>query len=244
MLGANATARAAYSHGVPDDDSPNDDWPNDDWPNDDWLVRGSTSTDDVRRYYDDQAATYDETLDSWGYDAPTHVAALAMAALPDAGRIESSVLDAGCGTGLAGQALRDAGFAGRLFGIDLSPPSVELATQRGVYAEVAVGDLQQPLPYEDDAFDSVVCVGVLTYVPDVAAIWGEFCRVTRPGGVVVLTQRDDVWRERGCDGVLHDFEQTGRWTVFHLSPPASYLPDNADFAGEILVRYLAARVRR
>jgi methyltransferase-like protein 27 len=83
----------------------------------------------------------------------------------------------------------------------------------------------------------------LTYVPDVGAIWAEFCRVTRPGGAIVLTQRDDVWRERRCDDLLHDLERTGTWTVVHLSPPASYLPGNADFGDAIRVRYLAARAR-
>ena len=211
-------------------------------PDDGWLVSGSTATDEVREYYDAQAATYDTTLASWGYEAPAHVAALLMQRLPDDGA-SRTVLDAGCGTGLVGQALRDAGFHGTLLGVDLSPDSVALAEARGIYGELAVGDLQQPLPYGDDSVDAVVCVGVLTYVPDVAAIWTEFCRVTRPGGVIVLTQRDDVWRERHCNEVLDGLERDGRWAVVHLSPPASYLPGNADFADEILVRYLAARVR-
>lgn len=205
-------------------------------------MSGSTAPDEVRGYYDEQAPTYDTTLASWGYDAPGRVAELLLRTLP-ADRAAETVLDAGCGTGLAGQALRDAGFASRLLGVDLSPDSVALAAGRGVYDDVAVGDLQQPLAYDDDSVDGVVCVGVLTYVPDVAAIWGEFCRITRPGGAIVLTQRDDLWRERGCNEVLHDLERGGRWAVVHLSPPASYLPGNADFGDEILVRYLAARVR-
>jgi predicted TPR repeat methyltransferase len=209
---------------------------------DDWLARGSTASDDVRRYYDDLAASYDATLDSWGYAAPVHVAQLVMAALDGSGG-GLTVLDAGCGTGLAGQALRDAGFAGRLLGVDLSPSSVALAAERGIYDEVVEGDLQGPLAYADHSVDLVVCVGVLTYVPDVAGIWGEFCRVTRPGGMVALTQRHDVWAERRCDDVLHDLERRGRWAVLHLSPPSSYLPGNAAFGDEILVRYLVARVR-
>ena len=158
-------------------------------------MSGSTAPDEVRGYYDEQAPTYDTTLASWGYDAPWRVAELLLRTLP-ADRAPETLLDAGCGTGLAGQALRDAGFAGRLLGVDLSPDSVALAAGRGIYDDVAVGDLQQPLEYDDDSVDGVVCVGVLTYVPDVAAIWGEFCRITRPGGAIVLTQRDDLWRER------------------------------------------------
>lgn len=211
-------------------------------PDDAWLVSGSTSIDDVRRYYDEQAPTYDSTLASWGYGAPAEAAALLMRCLSDDG-VPATVLDAGCGTGLAGQALRDAGFDGELLGIDLSPDSVALADAREIYDEVAVGDLQQPLAIGDDGVDAVLCVGVLTYVPDVAAIWGEFCRVTRPGGAIVLTQRDDIWGERRCNAVLDQLERDGRWAVVHLSPPASYLPGNADFGDEILVRYLAALVR-
>ena len=211
-------------------------------PDHGWLVSGSTSTDDVRSYYDEQAATYDSTLASWGYDAPARVAELLLQSLPNVGPPQT-VLDAGCGTGLAGQALRDAGFGGRLVGVDISSDSIALAVERGIYDELIEGDLQQPLPYHDDGVDGVVCVGVLTYLPDVATIWDEFCRVTRPGGVIVMTQRDDVWRERRCNEVLHAMERDGRWTVIHLSPPASYLPGNVDFGDEILVRYLAARVR-
>jgi predicted TPR repeat methyltransferase len=211
-------------------------------PDDGWLVSGSTSADEVRGYYDEQAPTYDATLAIWGYEAPWRVAELLLQSLPG-DRARLTVLDAGCGTGLAGQALHDSGFTGRLLGVDLSPDSVELALGRGVYDDVVVGDLQQPLAYADDSVDGVVCVGVLTYLPDVAAIWSEFCRVTRPGGAIIVTQRDDVWRERRCNEVLHRFERDGRWAVHHLSPPASYLPGNADFGDEIRVRYLAARVR-
>jgi predicted TPR repeat methyltransferase len=211
-------------------------------PDDGWLVSGATAPEEVRGYYDAQASTYDALLASWGYDAPARVASLLMQWWPGGGTART-VLDAGCGTGLAGQALRDAGFDGTLLGVDLSPDSVALAAERGIYDEVVVGDLQQPLREPDDSVDAVVCVGVLTYVPDVAAIWGEFCRVTRPGGYVVLTQRDDIWRERRCNDVLGSLERVGRWAAVHLSPPASYLPGNADFGDEILVRYLAARVR-
>ncbi len=212
-------------------------------PDDGWLVSGSTAPDEVRGYYDAQAPTYDTTLDSWGYDAPGRVATLLMQSWPADG-VRQTVLDAGCGTGLVGQALRHAGYDGALFGVDLSPDSVALASERGVYDEVVVGDLQQRLRHDDDSMDAVVCAGVLTYIPDVAAICGEFCRITRPGGIVVLTQRDDLWRERRCNEILDSLERDGRWSAVHLSPPASYLPGNADFGEEILVRYLAARIRR
>jgi methyltransferase-like protein 27 len=207
-----------------------------------WLVAGSSSPDEVRQYYDELAAEYDTTLDAWGYAAPARAAELVLAGL-NATAASANVLDAGCGTGLAGAALRAAGYAGRLVGLDLSPASLERAAKRQVYDSLDTADLQRPLPIAENVFDAAMCVGVLTYVPDVSGIWRQFCRVVRPGGVVVCTQRDDLWRSRECDRALDELERDHRWTVFHLSTPQPYLPGNDDFGDRIGARFVAARVR-
>jgi SAM-dependent methyltransferase len=211
-----------------------------------WLRAGPTSPDEVRAYYDGWAGAYDDALRSWGYDAPERAARLLLDALgsngePDMGA--ACVLDAGCGTGLAGAALRAAGFGGRLIGFDLSPASLELAADRGVYDDLVVTDLQAPLRLADDAVDALLCVGVLTYVPDTEAVWREFARVVVPGGAIVCTQRADVWDERRCHASLDRLERDGTWTATHLSAPVDYMPGNADFGHAIGVRYLAARPR-
>ena len=71
--------------------------------------------------YDDWAASYDQTLSDWGYEAPARTAELlaehmhgcapAAAGLP--------VLDCGCGTGLSSSALAAAGLTS-LVGVDLA----------------------------------------------------------------------------------------------------------------------------
>ncbi len=193
----------------------------------------------MRRYYDGWANDYDATLAGWGYDAPARAIALLVGAAGGAG----SVLDAGCGTGLVGVALRAAGFGGRLIGIDFSPASLERAAARSVYDETFAADLRRPLPFDDGDVDAVLCVGVLSYVPDTPAIWREFARVVTPAGVIVCTQRADVWNERRCNDTLHELECDGTWTAVHLSAPVAYLPGHADFGDEIGVRYLVARTR-
>ena len=207
-----------------------------------WLVAGSSSPHEVRQYYDQLAGEYDATLERWGYTAPVRAAELLVGALTSTTG-DTTVLDAGCGTGLTGRCLRAAGYGGRLLGIDLSPASLELAALGDVYDSLEEADLQAPLPYADRSLDGIVCVGVLTYVPDVLAVWHEMGRVVRPGGVIVCTQRHDLWRERDCDEALHALEAARRWTVFHLTTPQPYLPGNDDFADHIRVRFVAARVR-
>jgi predicted TPR repeat methyltransferase len=208
---------------------------------DGWLVAGSSSPREVREYYDRLAREYDATLDRWGYTAPQRAAELLLGALDASG--STTVLDAGCGTGLTGRCLRAAGYGGRLLGVDLSPASLELAAHSAVYDALEEADLQEPLGYPDRSLDGIVCVGVLTYVPDVAEVWGEMCRVVRAGGVIVCTQRDDLWRQRDCERALHALETAQRWTVFHLSTPQPYLPGNDEFGDHINVRFVGARVR-
>ena len=45
----------------------------------------------------------------------------------------------------------------------------------------------ETLPYEDDAFDAVACISVLEHCPHPQRVIGQFQRVLRPGGILVLT---------------------------------------------------------
>jgi predicted TPR repeat methyltransferase len=205
--------------------------------NDDWLLRGSADVDEVSRFYDDWAERYDGDLGEWAYEAPDAATRLLLA--HGAG---DHVLDAGCGTGLVGRALRRGGYDGRLVGLDVSAASLEQAAGSGVYTSVQMGDLQRPLEFDDDAFSGLICVGVMTYVPHVDAAWREFARVVAPGGVVVATQREDLWDERGCRSVVDAMATEGVWTPIEVTDALPYLPGNDDYADEIGVHYVVARV--
>lgn len=198
----------------------------------------SGDSDDVARYYDEWADDYDATLARWRYEAPQRAAAFLRAALaPDA-----VVLDAGCGTGLSGRALAEAGFR-TIDGMDVSQRSLDVAAELGVYRALARVDMQRPpLPYGDDAYDGLACVGVLTYVPDSAAILREFCRIVKPGGCMVLTQRSDLLAERDFPATLEALEDEGLLARSEVSGPMPYLPENEEFADEIHVHYITCTV--
>jgi ubiquinone/menaquinone biosynthesis C-methylase UbiE len=74
-------------------------------------------------------------------------------------------------------------------GIELSPAMLELARRRatelGIEADLRVGDAQA-LPFDDAAFDTVVCTLSLCTIPDPPAAIAEMRRVLRPGAMLLL----------------------------------------------------------
>lgn len=198
----------------------------------------STNCDDVAQYYDNWAAEYDATLRQWQYEAPEQ-AASRVRTLLEPGAV---VIDAGCGTGLSGAALAAADFR-TIDGMDVSAQSLTVASERGVYRSLQQVDMQHlPLPYADNAYDGLVCVGVLTYVPDSAGILREFARIVRTGGVLLLTQRSDLLIERDFPATLEMLQAEGLFTAFQVSEPMPYLPANDEFRDEVHVHYIVGHV--
>jgi predicted TPR repeat methyltransferase len=204
----------------------------------DWLHEGTSDPREVAGRYDEWAQSYDDDLTSWSYQAPRVVAETVVARHPAA----ASALDVGCGTGLVGRALRARGFAGQIHGLDISQASLEIAGRSGAYDSLEQADLQQRLAVEDDSVDVVVCVGVMTYLPDVEAVWREFVRVARPGGLVVATQREDLWQPRECQSVVDRLQAESVWTPLEIAGPAPYLPEGYGGTPAVGCYYLSALV--
>lgn len=205
---------------------------------DGWLLSNSGDVDDVARYYDEWADRYDADLRGWSYVAPD----TAVSKLLGHGHDPDRVLDAGCGTGLVGEAFGRSGFTGSLMGVDVSAESLRVAELTGAYETTAIADLQRPLGFVDDEFDALICVGVMTYVPEVEQCWREFARVVRPGGIIVVTQRGDLWDERGCSAVIDRMVADGAWHTIEITAAEPYLPGNDDWPDRIGVRYVVAEV--
>jgi predicted TPR repeat methyltransferase len=97
-----------------------------------------------------------------------------------------SVLDLGCGTGLAGVAIRP--FCDRLVGMDLSSGMLEVARAKGVYDRLAVAELSEFLTTEAGAqHHLVLAADVFVYCGDLAPIAAAVVRVMAPGGWFAFT---------------------------------------------------------
>ena len=159
-------------------------------------------------HYQRWAGTYDQEVGvDNGYAQPARCAA-ALA------RVASScdhVLDVGCGTGLSGVALRDAGFT-RLDGCDFSPPMLERAAETGVYRRLFEADLNTGLG-TDDAYDHAVAVGVFSFGHIRPDALREVLRVVRAGGAVVVGVNDHFWEVGELPAELDAIEADGLASV-------------------------------
>ncbi|MFC4359557.1 class I SAM-dependent methyltransferase [Halobium salinum] len=125
-------------------------------------------------------------------------------------------LDAGCGPGITTEELHEAG-ARRVVGADVSPRMLEHARDRvGDRADLVRLDMGRPLPVADDSFDLVHSSLAVTYVREWDALFSEFARVLRPGGVLVFSTQhpfDDATRLEPADYFAVE-EVTETWDGF------------------------------
>lgn len=103
------------------------------------------------------------------------------------------VLEVGCGDGFVLEALSEKTDA-ELTGIELSETRLARARRRAPGARLVLGDARQ-LPFASDAFDLVICTEVLEHIPEPERAINEIRRVTRVGGIAVVTVPNETnWR--------------------------------------------------
>ena len=139
----------------------------------------------VRRLFDQHAPDFDGSLvDKLDYRGPALVVE-ALRAVAKPLRL-GSVLDLGCGTGLAGAALRP--FCDWLVGVDLSPGMIEQARAKGLYDRLVAADLMEFLAGEAGAqHHLVLAADVFVYCSDLGPIAQAVRRVLAPGGLFAFT---------------------------------------------------------
>lgn len=112
------------------------------------------------------------------------------------------VLDAGCGTGAdAIELAARVHPGGVVVGVDSSALAIE-ATRRNAAGRRELRCLRAAataLPFPDGWFDSARADRVIQHVPDPAVAIQELVRVTRPGGIVVISE-GTVARQGGGTG--------------------------------------------
>jgi ubiquinone/menaquinone biosynthesis C-methylase UbiE len=103
-----------------------------------------------------------------------------------------SVLDLCCGHGASAlAAARAVGPAGRVLGVDVAGPLLELARARAAGEGLVNVEFRQDdatcTGFPAGSFDAVVCVFGVFFAADMQAFVAEMRRLVRPGGVLAIT---------------------------------------------------------
>ncbi|MCP5279751.1 MAG: methyltransferase domain-containing protein [Thiobacillus sp.] len=126
-----------------------------------------------------------------------------------------TLLDVGCGTGWFTRrfaALEGDEPASAVMGLDLDPARLAFARAHGRGEGYLEGNATA-LPFADGAFDVVVSVTALCFVPDWQGALAEMARVARRRLVVGLLNRHSLlWRQKGRNGGMGGY----RGASWHL----------------------------
>jgi SAM-dependent methyltransferase len=145
-------------------------------------------TDQVRDFWDDRAATFDDEPDHGLLDPAVRDAwtDLLLPVLPPA---PADVIDLGSGTGTLAVLLAQNGYLVR--GLDLSERMVAAARAKAAAADVPIdfqaGDAAEP-PFAPASGDVVLARHVLFMLPDPTAALERWIGLLRPGGRLVLVE--------------------------------------------------------
>jgi ubiquinone/menaquinone biosynthesis C-methylase UbiE len=128
--------------------------------------------------------------DRWGGET------VARIGLPAGAR----VLDLCCGAGASAlPAARAVGPTGRVVGVDVAQPLLDLAQARADAEGLTNLDLRRgdatATGFADGEFDAVVCVFGVFFLPDRAGFTSEMWRMVRPGGTLAITTWGPGWLE-------------------------------------------------
>lgn len=153
------------------------------------AVYEAKEASEVAAAYDAWAETYDAEMAQAGYRHPSIGLALLARHLP-AGT--GPILDAGVGTGLAGPWFGILGWT-EVWGVDISTGMLAVAEKKGVYRHLSRAVLGEALDFDDGQFAAVISTGVFTTGHVGAEALPELIRITRSGGVLVLTIKETIW---------------------------------------------------
>ena len=172
------------------------------------------SKEKVLDYYDNwtKKEQYNKDMVVWNYEAPQNTASLLNKHAIDK---KINILDAGCGTGLVGKELKKYGFS-NLTGVDFSQSMLDLITP-GIYHTIDLIDLNEPLKFEDNTFDAIMCVGTFTYGHVKAHALNEFIRIVNYQGLICFTINEGIYKEYEFDKKIDELSTNNKWEIIEFS---------------------------
>ena len=153
--------------------------------------------------FDNWASTYDHDLvDDLGYVADAEACRQFVSLITDR---QARILDAGCGTGLVGRRLKQAGYT-NIHGNDYSVKMLDQARATGAYQSLEQHDLTLPVKAHQ-LFDAAIAVGVFAFSVPSAEHLVNITRSLKVGGIAIVTVNGKAWKEVDWESKLVGFNK-------------------------------------
>lgn len=172
----------------------------------------------LRAVFDGYADRFELHLISLGYRIPGLIRAAVMQH-PDivAGKQLGSMLDLGCGTGMAAVVLYDL-LSGPLVGVDVSAQMLANAATKQLYGELHETDLMQLLAQDARQWQLIIAADVLVYFGALPAVLAAVHARLEPGGWFIFSVEELL---PDHDGTVHG---NGDWALERMGRYAHSMP--------------------
>lgn len=150
--------------------------------------------EDSIKLYKKWAQTYDESfaLDS-NYLSPKKISNYFNIYSKNT---DTPILDVGAGTGLVGKCLYKIGKK-NIIGIDISSEMLEQAKLKRCYSSLLRADVTKKIPLKSNSIGAVVSAGTFTHGHVGPDALDELIRITKPGGLFVLSINSKIFVKSG-----------------------------------------------
>jgi len=150
--------------------------------------------EDSKKLYKKWAQTYDEDFAlSSNYLSPKKISSFFN---KHSRNTDTPILDVGAGTGLVGELLYRTGNK-KIIGIDISSEMLDQAKLKGCYDSLIKADITKEIPLKNNSIGAVVSAGTFTHGHVGPDVFDELLRITKPGGLFVLSINSKVFIKAG-----------------------------------------------
>ena len=148
-------------------------------------IYGVDDAEKQRDVYDQWAESYDSELEKANYLTPGRLVDALKSCVKE-GDLTTPVLDFGCGTGISGEELANAGFK-RLHGADVSEGMLKMAEAKGVYEKLVTLPFGNPDPGLVSRYRLVTAVGAISHGAAPASCLPAIVMALPSGGRLALS---------------------------------------------------------
>jgi len=189
--------------------------------NDTYLdkVYSARTASQTRDLYDDWADSYEAEVGAQGYATPARCAAALAAHTAD---LSAPILDFGCGTGLSGQALGQAGFTA-IDGTDLSADMLAEANNKGVYRKLTHVEADEGFSHLPGDYAAIAAIGVIGAGAAPIGIFDHLMAGLEKGGLLVWSFNDHTLSDPANEAHVNGWLDCGA-AVLLLREHGEHLP--------------------